>query len=254
MSRPPVLTWLNHSEFLVTEFLESTLSPERDYSIYFNHHYKEPLPEKVYYYNIEQLTRLSELQKIKELWEKGNILEIWDYSKLNCQLLSANGIKNKYVPFTLTPKRLDYYKQLLQEPKVYDIGFCGALSPRRDFVLKGLRSAGLSVLALHSVWGEERDKQLAKCRYILNIHYASDYKVFERARCEQWLSSGQTVISEESLDNDSRAITVPYDSLINTCVEICKIQKPIRLLYCSCGCEPSLERDSPSELLHLHHN
>jgi hypothetical protein len=233
MSRPPALTWLNHSEFLVTEFLESELSPEREQVIYFNHHYKDPLPEgKVYYYNVEQLTRQSELTIIKNLWNTGKILEIWDYSRINCQILSINNIPNRYVPFTLTPKRANYYQSLKCSVKEYDIGFCGASSPRRQTVLNGVREAGLNVLALHSVWGEERDQQLAKCKIILNIHYANDYRIFERARCEQWLAVGQQVISEESLDNDERAICVPYDKLIETCVNYVK---GTRSLFCACG-------------------
>ena len=234
MSRPPVLTWLNHSEFLVTEFLESELSPEREYPIYFNHHYKEPLPEgKVYYYNIEQLTRNSEVQILQRLWAEGKIREVWDYSKINCQILSNHNIPNQYIPFTLTSSRKEYYSNLIQEPISYDIGFCGDLNDRRNYVLKGLREAGLRVLALHNAWGEERDKQLAKCHSILNIHYANDYKVFERARCEQWLSVGKPVISEDSLDNDERAICVPYEKLIETCLNYVR---GTRVLFCACGC------------------
>jgi hypothetical protein len=235
MSRPPVLTWLNHSEFLVTEFLNSELSPERNLPIYFNHHYKykHKLPEgKVYYYNIEQLTRSSEVEAIKREWALGKVEEVWEYSQVNCQILTSLSIPNRYVPFTLTPERLVYYKDLLRSEKVYDIGFCGAKSPRREVVLKGLADAGLKVLALHTVWGEERDKKLATCEIILNIHFADDYKVFERARCEQWLSVGKTVISEESLDNDPRAITVSYDKLIETCLDTVKSS---RVLFCGCG-------------------
>jgi hypothetical protein len=234
MSRPPVLTWLNHSEFLVTEFLESELSPEREYPIYFNYLYKGSLPEgKLLYYNIEQLTRANQIKIIKDLWNSEKLLEIWDYSEINCQLLTKHSIPNRFVPFTLTPMRLDYYKKLQTTLKEYDIGFCGALSPRRDIVLKGLRNAGLSVLALHSVWGEKRDQELAKCRVILNIHYADDYKVFERARCEQWLSVGQPVISEHSFDDDERAICVPYEKLVETCVNYVRGE---RILFCACGC------------------
>jgi hypothetical protein len=234
MSRPPVLTWLQHSEFLLIEFLESTLSPERNLPIYFNNHYKGPLPEKVYYYNIEQLTRKSELETIKGLWAKGHIVEVWDYSTFNCKILTENNIPNRYVPFTPTPKRIEYYNELLQQPKIYDVGFCGASSPRRDFVLKGLRDAGLTVLALHNAWGEERDKQLARSKVIVNIHYGNDYKVFETSRCGHWLAVGHPVISEESLDSDSRAITVPYDKLIERTIQALKEQKGSVLHFCAC--------------------
>jgi hypothetical protein len=105
------------------------------------------------------------------------------------------------------------------------------MSPRRELVLKGLRDAGLRVLTLTNVWGEERDKRLAECECVINIHYANDYKVFERTRCEQWLSSGGLVISEESLDNDKRAVVVAYDKLVETCVSL--LQKS-KVLFCAC--------------------
>jgi len=232
-NRPPVLTWLNHSEFLVTEFLESDLSPERSLPIYFNHHYKTPLPEgKLIYYNIEHLSRQSELTILETLWKSGKIEEVWDYSVVNCALLTAKGIRNRYVPFSLTPARMNYYTTLTQSPKLYDVGFCGALSPRRELVLKGLRDAGLQVLALHTVWGEQRDIQLATCKIILNVHYGAEYMVFEKTRCDQWLSVGVPVISENSLDNDKRAICVAYDKLVETCVNYVR---GIRVLFCGCG-------------------
>ena len=229
------MTWLHRGEFLLIEFLESTLSPERDLPIYFNYHYKEALPEKVYYYNIEQLTRQSELETIQKLWAKGHIVEVWDYSSVNCQILTANNILNRHVPFTPTPKRIEFYKELLLQPKIYDVGFCGASSPRRDVVLKGLRDAGLNVLALHNAWGEERDRQLARSKVIVNIHYQNDYKVFETSRCGHWLAVGHPVVSEESLDSDPRAITVPYDKLVETTIQVLKDQKGSILQFCACS-------------------
>ena len=70
-----------------------------------------------------------------------------------------------------------------------------------------------------TLWGDDRDKELAKCKVIINIHYEDNYKIFESARCEPWLKLGIPVISEKSLDDDSRCIVSEYDSLIQTIIE-----------------------------------
>jgi hypothetical protein len=52
----------------------------------------------------------------------------------------------------------------------------------------------------------------------MNIHYGDTYNVFESARCEPWLKVGVPVISETSLDNDPRCISVDYDRLVETAI------------------------------------
>jgi len=129
--RPPVFSY-PASEFLIAEFLESDNSPPRDLPIFYNYLCKN-LPEKgkFIYYNIEQLTRHGEKHKILHLWSSGRIEEVWDYSKINCDILSKLRIPCKYVPFTLTTKRLKQYKTLKNVKKEFDVGFCGIFSDRR---------------------------------------------------------------------------------------------------------------------------
>jgi hypothetical protein len=69
-----------------------------------------------------------------------------------------------------------------------------------------------------TLFGEERDKELATCRIHLNIHHKEDCHLFESARCELWLQAGVPIISEHSLDNDSRCTNVSYDELVETAV------------------------------------
>ena len=230
--RPPVYAY-PVSEFLLSEFLESDESPARDLPIFYNHYLSPPQTNTMYiHYNIEQLTRFSERNAMLRLWGSGKISEIWDYSIENCKILNELNIPCKHVPFTLTEKRLEYYKTLIHVKKEYDIGFCGTLSLRRQKIFDDLRDIGMNVLVLTNVNNEERDKLLAKCKMIINIHFADDYKIFERSRCEQWLRVGVPVISEESLDNDSRAICVPYDKLVETC-------KGWKITFCGCNtCAP----------------
>ena len=68
----------------------------------------------------------------------------------------------------------------------------------------------------NNIFGEERDIELSKCKVLINIHHSDDYKIFESARCEPWLSIGVPVVSECSLDNDPRCMNMLYDDLIKT--------------------------------------
>ena len=100
-------------------------------------------------------------------------------------------------------------------------GFCGSKSSKRQKILDDLEKSGIKINII-KLWGDERDKELAKCKVILNIHYSDEYKIFESARCEPWLKLGVPVISEKSLDDDPRCIVSEYDSLVQTTLEYLK--------------------------------
>jgi hypothetical protein len=96
----------------------------------------------------------------------------------------------------------------------YDIGFSGSPSSRREAILCGLRTK-FSVLHT-TAWGDERDKELSSCRILVNIHYSTEHQIFETARCEPWLQLGVPIISELSVENDSRCILTTYDGFVDT--------------------------------------
>jgi hypothetical protein len=85
--------------------------------------------------------------------------------------------------------------------------------------MKCLSDIGYKINYVYEIYGEERDKELAKCKILLNIHAFSDYNVFENARCEPWLAIGVPIISENSLDNDPRCINVDYDQIVPRTIE-----------------------------------
>ncbi len=169
------------------------------------------LPESVYKYplkisiaNTEQLCDPSVLSRVlSEIMEVGhkvhNELTIYDYSTINSDLLGRNGLTVVYHPYTLVNSENEFLHSLHSTPKVYDIGFVGALNERRKSVLDELRNAGISVNVVTS-FGKERDYELAKCNYILNIHWDSHFTIFESIRCNRWLDAGYKIITETSTD------------------------------------------------------
>lgn len=172
------------------------------------------------YFNPEQLTRAKELASVLELIKTAKPIEVWDYSKVNVEILKQHGIQATWIQIKSHESYLAKLRSWRTEI-LFDIGFCGAIGLRRQTILDGLKEAGLRVLIINTVAGDARDQQLAKCKVILNIHYAEDYQLFESARCEPWLAAGVPVISETSLDNDSRCINVDYADLVKTAVKVC---------------------------------
>ena len=219
-----ILCDAGHSIFLDSflHFLNSDLSPETDVPIVLRYYDEEKLPPSFIYYNTEQLTSKKnklKLDYIVEYIKKHEVKEVWDYSKVNIELFKQHSIIAKHVPLQ-TPKL--YSDKLLEFRKkgiLYDVGFCGTPSLRREHILKELEKKGVKVNRVKG-FGDERDKELAKCRVLLNLHVEDDYLIFESARCDAWLSIGVPIISENSLDNDPRCITVDYNEVVSKVVDV----------------------------------
>ena len=215
-STPTILTTYRKYVDAFFLFLESDLAPSSTYPIHVG---REPSSSVPYIlYNTEQLSRSINLDRILLEIKKTSPKEIWDYSKINCSILKMHGIDAKHIPIQIPKNYIDICKKWHTEIK-YDIGFCGQLSDRRMHILHTLKEKGYSVNCI-TLFGEERDKELAACRIHLNIHCEEDYQLFESARCELWLQVGVPIISENSLDNDSRCINIPYENMVETTIQL----------------------------------
>ena len=181
--RPPVYTWPwfygTTDNFI--DWLLSDQSPERTYPIVTNHlMFPKNEPDlKFIFFNTEQLTRQSEIQNVLRFIKYAkNIVEIWDYSQVNVELLKTHGIDARLVKLGTSATYKHQLQALLMQPKEYDIAFCGLTSDRRKTILNALKEKGLKVHILTSTYGQERNKEIAKCKVLLNIHYKPDYKIF----------------------------------------------------------------------------
>lgn len=169
------------------------------------------------FYNTEQITRPEILKSTIELMEKNDIFEIWDYSQHNINILNSAGIKNaRHVPLKIWPK---YKEELLSYSTKFDfdVGFCGwTASHHRSDLIQKLKNKNISIDVIENVYGSERDKRLARCKMLLNVHFNHNYKIFEQYRCFAWLDIGKIIVSENSIDNDDRCINVDYDQILPT--------------------------------------
>jgi len=183
------------------------------------------------YLNTEPLNlelRLSHLLSI--LKEYPNFI-YYDYSTSNLKLLEEKNItlKNKhYLPYKCHEQelaRLIYLNQTTE--KKYDFGIiigAGGTHPtRREKVIDVLKKN----YSVHTIvgWGDDRDTELAKCNYILNLHgqhYCFESNIFEHIRCDRLLEAGFNVLSETSykldqsfIDKYKNLTIIHYDDFFN---------------------------------------
>ena len=199
-------------------FIQSDLCPKTEYPIALNRSLNEDelkKNDKYIIFNTEQLSREYLISTYVFLSKLPNVIEIWDYSFKNVEILKNHGVINvKHVP--LQSPKIHLEKILHWKTNVENsVGFCGGVSPRRKKIFDDLILNNIKINIVQA-WGDEKDKKLAKNKIILNVHYDDDYKIFEQARCIPWINAGYIVISEESLDNDSRCINVPYEKIVET--------------------------------------
>jgi hypothetical protein len=222
-TRPPVKTRIHKWVDMFVEFLMSDLSPERSLPIYIGIDRPRKLEPHIFY-NCEQLTRKGALEtQIIPRSKHQDVVEVWDYSLANVEILKQYGITARYVPLKTPASVIQKLCEYRSSQKIkWDIGFCGCVDNsqhgnRRLDLLNQLKKAGLSVRIITS-YGEQRDRELAQCRIMINIHYSPEFNIWETQRCQPWMDAGVTVISEHSLDDNPACINVPYDKLVEECV------------------------------------
>ncbi|WP_110954015.1 class I SAM-dependent methyltransferase [Anaerosinus massiliensis] len=182
------------------------------------------VPETSIIYNLEQFDQNSMLNEKKLPLFKMFI--IWDYSKRNIEIFKKMGCKNPlyYVPIGYVPELTSIQSVAVQD---IDVLFYGSMNARREKILQELERRGLHVITLFGVYGKERDTFIARAKVILNIHYY-DANIFEIVRISYLLSNRKAVVAECSEDTEieddlkEAVALIPYEKLVETCVELVK--------------------------------
>jgi hypothetical protein len=170
---------------------------------------------KVSFLNTEHLSDKYTLDYIKRYLRPE--IDVYDYSLSNIEILG----RGKHLPYRITHEETDYLKKCLQATKKYDVCVVGNIysdgAIRRMEKINELKRHGISVLVLHGVFGEERDRQIGEARILLNIHLYTHWRVYEAIRCERWRAAGMPIISEASINAAPSGITeCSYDAIITT--------------------------------------
>ena len=125
----------------ILDFLRSSNAPSSSFPILVSHNSHIRPPQYVLF-NTEQLSRESQLKPLLATALLPECQAVWDYSAANVEILTRYGITARHVPIRSSPEykaRLQTYRQTTGI--LYDFGFCGSLSPRREAVLDALRDA-----------------------------------------------------------------------------------------------------------------
>jgi len=168
--------------------------------------------------NTEPLTIQHNLDLVKLIVNKYPYLKIYDYSSSNLQIIFNNNMYAEVIEYTYDKDENNILIELNNNTaKLYDFGIItygntqtntvenSLFHKKKEVVLHLIRN-GFKIHII-SGWGNERDKELAKCKVILNIHsilqnngevYHS--KTFENIRCNRLLDAGFKILSEDSID------------------------------------------------------
>lgn len=175
-------------------------------------------------YIVYQLEGLDDrhglLSEWPEYWELlANAQAIWDYSPAGAGYLRRRGLASvQYVPPAFH-RSLESFRPR-QDPDI-DVLFVGSPHERRRRVLEALESRGLGVVHLHGVFGEQRNRYLARAKVVLNIHAWDALNPLETVRLSLLLANRVFTISEEADHNpyEDGVVYSRYQDLAGLCAE-----------------------------------
>jgi hypothetical protein len=128
-------------------------------------------------YNLEQIYPGSP-------WLQPSLLDslrqyrVWDYSQSNIEQLADLGISCvEYVPIGYVPQ----LSRIQQTEEDIDVLFYGSINERRWHIIQSLKAHGVRTETVFGVYGNERDKLIARSKILLNMHFY-EAKVFEVVR------------------------------------------------------------------------
>ncbi|MBK9517856.1 MAG: methyltransferase domain-containing protein [Anaeromyxobacter sp.] len=178
---------------------------------------------------------------------------VWDYSERNAARYAELGLdRPRVVPIGWVPELTRIPPAPLED---LDVLFYGSVNPRRLAVLDALRAAGLRVEAVFGVYGEARDRLIARAKVVLNVHYF-EAKVFEVVRVSYLLANRRCVVSERGADPaeerelEAAVAFAPYQGLVETCRRL--VQDPAeRARRAALGFELMSRRDAAAILAPL---
>lgn len=200
-----------------------------------------PYARDTIFYNLEQIAVDGD---VGAQLLRSNLLRlmrrhtVWDYSQHNIALLKTLGCPDvRYCPIGFVPELV----RIPEAEQDIDVLHYGHLEPggRRMRILNALDQSAvvvdgvqrqLRVEHFYGLYGEERDRMIARAKVVLNMHhYGKDFGagIFEIVRCSYLYANKKCVVSESGgPDQTLEALAtacgahVPYDKLVETCVAL----------------------------------
>jgi hypothetical protein len=143
--------------------------------------------------------------------------EVWDLDLGNIAYLRSKGIEAvRHVPIGFHPSMRTIVPAA--NPDI-DVLHYGVLGKRRSDILTSLSQK--CQLRVGSGFGADRDRLISRSKIVLNLH-RYDGGLLEQVRISHLLNNGVCVVSEDAHHNPYADIlpTVPYDQLIDRCLQL----------------------------------
>jgi hypothetical protein len=142
--------------------------------------------------------------------------QVWDYAASNLAFLEGLGCASiQHIPLGYA-EPLERIRHATN--KDIDVLFYGATTPRRLQVLEQLARRGWRTEVLFGVYGEERDRAIARAKILLNIHQFETLHL-EQIRIAYLLNNRCCVVSEcADIDPyDGGVVFCDHDKLVERC-------------------------------------
>ncbi|MBI3499005.1 MAG: glycosyltransferase family 1 protein [Proteobacteria bacterium] len=181
--------------------------------------YFDRLPADAVIFNLEQIFPGSPWLEphYVELLRR---FEVWDYSQRNLDELRRLGIDNCRLC------GIGYASCLTRIPEAVediDVLHYGSMNAHRRSVLAGLVERGAVVRHVFGVFGEDRDRLIARSKIVLNMHFYEG-RVFEIVRVSYLLANRRFVVCEYGTDPGLEepfaggVAFAPHEELVDTCL------------------------------------
>lgn len=149
--------------------------------------------------------------------------QVWDYAAPNVRWLHASGTAPTalHVP----PGYVQQWTRVQPEEEDVDVLFYGLISPRRRALLEKLQARGINLKVLQGVFGEERDRWIARAKLVLNLRL-EDAGHFESLRVNYLMANRKVVVTEAPAQGDwhddllAGVRSVPYSELADACAAL----------------------------------
>ncbi len=174
-------------------------------------------------YQLEQLSDQEGWYNSKTAKALRKATYIWDYCHENIQFLDNRNIgKAKYLPLGYHPD-LELIKPNSEQD--IDVLFYGSMNPRRVAIIDNLKKE-CRTETLFGVYGERRDKTIARAKINLNMHFYG-LEAMEQLRIFYLLNNRCFVVSEGSNANHygQSIVTASYNDLVGTCLRYLNDEK-----------------------------
>lgn len=180
-----------------------------------------PLPPQLILYNLEQLQKDS-------TWFTPRYIDllkrypVWDYSTRNIKAFKAHGVEATLCGIGYMPALTRIAPAAAED---IDVLFVGSMNDRRKAALEGIARRGKNVIVGYNVYGEERDRLIARAKLVLNVHFY-EAQLFEIVRVSYLLANKKCVVSETGHDAEletplkDAVAFAPYAQLAETCLRL----------------------------------